>query len=65
MDAWGAAQLLPELSNFYCHPGKAGGSPLVTRGDQTIDVGRGRPVAGQRIAAGGDHKVAAATCGLG
>ena len=32
MDAWGAAQLLPELSNFYCHPGKAGGSPLVTSG---------------------------------
>ncbi len=25
------ARLLQELSNFYCHPGKAGGTPLVIR----------------------------------
>jgi hypothetical protein len=24
-----SARLLPELSNFYCHPGRAGGSPFV------------------------------------
>jgi hypothetical protein len=23
--------ILPELSNFYCHPGRAGGTPLVNR----------------------------------
>jgi hypothetical protein len=23
--------ILPELSNFYCHPGKAGGSPRAFR----------------------------------
>ncbi len=23
--------ILPELSNFYCHPGKAGGSPFCNR----------------------------------
>ena len=31
MDAQGTARLFLELSNFYCHPGRAGGSPLVTR----------------------------------
>ncbi len=30
MGAWGTARLLPELSNFYCLPGRAGGSPWVT-----------------------------------
>src|SRR5262249_21458085 len=27
----GQPQILPELSNFYCLPGRAGGSPGVTR----------------------------------
>jgi hypothetical protein len=30
MGAWSTARLLPELSNFYCLPGRAGGSPWVT-----------------------------------
>jgi hypothetical protein len=29
MDGRGSARLLPELSNFCCLPGRAGGSPLV------------------------------------
>jgi hypothetical protein len=28
-----SARLLPELSNFYCHPGRAGGSPFVISED--------------------------------
>jgi hypothetical protein len=31
MDVRCTARLFPELSNFYCHPGRAGGSPSVTR----------------------------------
>ncbi len=38
MDARWTAQLLPELSNFYCHPGKAGGSPVVTRSMEAFDA---------------------------
>src|SRR5215475_2362186 len=32
--------LLPELSNSYCHPGRAGGTPLVISGDSSCQTER-------------------------
>src|SRR5262249_23777893 len=40
MDARGTARLFQELSNFYCHPGRAGGSPLVTRESMSVSIVR-------------------------
>src|SRR5262249_923094 len=56
---WASAvqpRLLPELSNFYCLPGRAGGSPLVISGlpARRLDAGTARQDAESDVSVPGE-----------